>query len=253
MIRSGLASITFRQLSVAEIVAATRAAQLAGIEWGGDIHVPPGDLARARETRQRTLEAGLAVSSYGSYFRLGEPDFSRILETATALDAPTIRVWAGRQGSAETSDADRQTIVAAAHEIGEQARAAELTIGLEMHAGTLTDTPASAARLLTEIQHPNVRLYWQPYHFLSPDENLASIDLLAPWLSNFHVFHWSPDTVRFPLADGADRWRAYLQSAGNLAGDRWALLEFSLDDNLSVFQRDAIVLKDLVDQTTMRG
>ena len=30
-----------------------------GIEWGGDVHVPPGDEARARDVAALTREAGL--------------------------------------------------------------------------------------------------------------------------------------------------------------------------------------------------
>ena len=41
-IRPGLCSITFRDLSVDDVVALAADAGLAGIEWGADRHVPPG-------------------------------------------------------------------------------------------------------------------------------------------------------------------------------------------------------------------
>ncbi len=41
--RAGLVSVTFRQLSPEEIVRVAREAGLTVIEWGGDVHVPPGD------------------------------------------------------------------------------------------------------------------------------------------------------------------------------------------------------------------
>ena len=47
-IRTGLTSVTFRQKTIDEIVALARKAQLDGIEWGGDVHVPAGDVQAAR-------------------------------------------------------------------------------------------------------------------------------------------------------------------------------------------------------------
>ena len=90
--RTGLTSVTFRQKSVEEIIALAAQAGLSGIEWGGDVHVAPGDAASAAETARKTREAGLAVLSYGSYYRGGEgEDFAPILASARALGAPVIR------------------------------------------------------------------------------------------------------------------------------------------------------------------
>jgi len=95
---AGLVSVTFRKLTPEHIVDLVAEAGLTGIEWGGDIHVPHGDLTAASRVRSFTEQAGLRTSAYGSYYRVGqnEPDensFDRVLETAQALDAPTIRVW----------------------------------------------------------------------------------------------------------------------------------------------------------------
>src|SRR6185312_13188931 len=100
MISPGLVSITFRALTPAEVIALARQAGLRGIEWGGDIHVPHGNGARAREVKEMTAEAGLTVAAYGSYYRAGQADssgltFDAVLETALELGAPLIRVWAG--------------------------------------------------------------------------------------------------------------------------------------------------------------
>jgi 3-dehydroshikimate dehydratase len=47
MLIPGLVSVTFRKLSPQEIIALTAEAQLQVIEWGGDIHVPHGDIQQA--------------------------------------------------------------------------------------------------------------------------------------------------------------------------------------------------------------
>jgi hypothetical protein len=57
--------------------------------------------------RQQTLEAGLQIAAYGSYYRLGtgQLPFQSVLETAISLGAPTIRVWAGTVGSRDADSA----------------------------------------------------------------------------------------------------------------------------------------------------
>ena len=77
-------------------------AGLDGIEWGGDVHVPHGDLRRAREVRDMTRSEAIRIASYGSYYRVGDrapTSFEKVLDTAVELGAPLIRVWAGKQGS----------------------------------------------------------------------------------------------------------------------------------------------------------
>ena len=80
--KAGLVSITFRQLSAEKIVGLVSAAGLQGIEWGGDIHVPHGDVKRAEEVKRMTLDSGLEVSAYGSYYKFQEynPDSASQLE-----------------------------------------------------------------------------------------------------------------------------------------------------------------------------
>ena len=48
ILRPGLCSITFRDLSWPEVVAVATDAGLEGVEWGADVHVPGGDQTRAR-------------------------------------------------------------------------------------------------------------------------------------------------------------------------------------------------------------
>jgi 3-dehydroshikimate dehydratase len=246
MLRSGLVSVTFRKFSPAEVIQFVRDAGLEGIEWGGDIHLPPGDLALARQVREQCAAAGVNAAAYGSYYRLGTSNprpFSAVVETAAELGAPTIRVWAGDKNSADAGEGDWQRVVAEAQEIAGQAAAAGLTVSFEFHDLTLNDTAPSALRLKQLIQHDAVRTLWQPPVDLAHEEALSGLRSMLGWLGNVHVFHWQPGYTRQPLAQGEPMWREYLQAVRGCAGERYLLLEFVCDDSPQAFYEDARTLK----------
>ena len=252
MIRSGVASVTFRELSPEQIVRLAQDAGLDGIEWGGDVHVVHGDIARATEVREATEDAGLCVASYGSYYRVGceqryekPPTFDEVLETAVALRAPTIRVWAGNRASADASDAWWKTVLDETRRVADLAAAAGVRVAFEFHGGTLTDTTESACRLLERVNHDNVGGYWQIQLDRSQAERYASLEQVMPWLANLHVFYWE-EFVRKPLAAGADEWRRYFERAARDGEDRFALLEFVEDDDPKNLARDAETLNALL-------
>ncbi len=251
MFLPGLVSITFRKLTPAAIIDLVAETGLAAIEWGGDVHVPHGDLTRARQVGQATRAAGLAVASYGSYYRLGDnPDFTfaTVLATAVELGAPLVRVWAGRRGSA-AADADYRAAVAReALAAADAAGRHGLQVACEFHAGTLTDTTESAGALLAAANHPNLHAYWQPPVGWQQAQYEASLAQILPRLAALHVFQWRDDGSRLPLADGQARWAPLL----NLVATRRpelacpALLEFVRDDDPQAFRQDAATLKALV-------
>lgn len=242
----GLVSVTYRKLSHADVIARAVEAGLSCIEWGSDIHVPQTNLANARLVGEMTREAGLTVSSYGSYYRLGAgQDFAPYLEAARALHTPVIRIWAGTRGSEQTDDATRAAWAAEAKSVCRMAAEAGITIAFEYHHGTLTDTADSAAALMRAVDQENCRLYWQP-EFAKPRELLLSdLDKVAPWVDLCHVFYWNPDHSRRPLADGGAIWREFL---AHIPG--WKvkplLLEFVPGDDPDLLAREASALSEIV-------
>ncbi len=249
MLTPGLVSITFRKLSPREIADLVARAGLTGIEWGGDVHAPHGDLERAREVRQITRDAGLEVAAYGSYYRLGKSEaeglaFRDVLNSAVELGAPLIRVWAGAKPSAEADEAYRREIADEAARIAEEAAAAGVGIAYEYHANTLTDTNESAQDLLERTQTPNITTLWQPPNGQSPEYCLEGLKAVLPRLSNVHVFHWWPTNKdRNPLDAGTDRWKPYLETLRSTGRDHHLLIEFVKDDDPENFLADAAALR----------
>jgi 3-dehydroshikimate dehydratase len=251
MLVPGLVSISFRALSPEEIIRLTVKAELEAIEWGGDVHVPPGDLNRAREVGRLTREAGLVVSAYGSYYRLGQVKkdpirFEDILTSAVGLGAPTIRVWAGGQSSATCSAEERRVITDDALRVARLAARSGITICLEYHDGTLTDTRASVRTLVQELDDPNIEFLWQPTHGESVEECTGRLLDVLPRLRNVHVFHWWPTFQRHPLADGEARWRTYIDIVRERGKSVDLLLEFVDSDSPAQFLEDAATLKRLL-------
>jgi 3-dehydroshikimate dehydratase len=247
MIHSGLVSITFRQLAPREIVGLAVQAGLAGIEWGGDVHVPHGDLRQARLVHRMTQEAGLRIAAYGSYYRVGVEGtgpFEPILDTAVELGAPLIRVWAGDRASADADAPFRARVVRETRQAADLAAGAGVAIAYEFHPRTLTDTGESARRLLEDVAHDNVGSYWQPPPGASVADNLAGLDAVLPWLRNVHVFTWHGTTgERMPLADGEAGWMRVLRKVASTGRDHFAMVEFVRDDAEESLFRDAATLR----------
>lgn len=248
MLHSGLVSVTFRKLTPAAVVALVRQAGLTGIEWGGDIHVPHGNLTQARETRELTEQAGLTVAAYGSYYKAGHSEsaglrFEPVLDTALELGAPVIRVWAGAAGSATTDEDARWRVVTDLRRIAGLAAKAGVRIAMEFHGGTLNDTNPSSSQLLLEVDHPNFHSYWQPLMEMNDAQCAEGLQALCPRLSHLHVYQWRTVQDRRPLAEGAARWADFLRIAAGAPGDRYAMLEFVEGDAPESFLRDAATLK----------
>ncbi len=247
MLEPGLVSVSFRQATPETILTAAAKAGLRCIEWGGDVHVPPGDPERAQRVRQLTVDAGLRISSYGSYFRIGVnpvADFPAILETATTLGAPIVRLWAyDRLLPAE--DPQWSRVVKEAAEIAKMAAEAKIQICLECHNGTLTEEYHSTLRFLQAVNQPNLGMYWQPNEQRDTDYNLEAAEALAPYTTCVHVFYWVKEQHHL-LADGLSQWEKYRSIFASTGKDHPFLLEFMPDNRLESLPREAATLLSLL-------
>ena len=257
MIRTGLCSVTLRALAADEVIRIAAAAGLEGIEWGADVHVPPGDLAIAESVRAATTAAGLRVASYGSYYRAGdddEADFGAVLASARALGAPRIRIWAGATASADATPAARAAVAAGAGDAVERAAAAGVQVAFEFHRGTLTDGVDSALALLEAVDpaaaspQPLTATYWQPPEGMPDDQALAGLRRLLGRVAAVHVFSWWPRNERRRLAERAGLWRAAFELLAREAAPVDALLEFVPDDDPELVAAEARKLSEILER-----
>lgn len=251
--RVGLCSVTLRASTPAAVLEVAARAGLRRVEWGADVHARPDDTDSLRRLAGATSEAGLTVSSYGTYWEagVGTPDELRALVSgAQDLAAPRLRLWATRVGAADATADDWSRAVRSLREACTVAADHDVTLALEFHPRTLTDSVDSTLRLLADVDRPELRTYWQP----RLDEPVgAAVDGLArlvDHLAAVHVFSWWPGAHRLPLAQRADLWRAALRLLVTESPPCDLLLEFVPDDDASVVAREAATLTAWVTEAT---
>ncbi len=251
MIQYGLVSVSFRNLSCEEIISLVKESGLTGIEWGGDVHIPPGDFEKAEKIAELMNRNGLKTTAYGSYYRAGTygenyaVEFSKILDTAIILEAPIIRIWAGVKSSSCTDASERKLIADECAEISALAEEKNITISFECHRNTLTDDIKSTVALMNETEKGNLCMFWQPNEEKSFEYNLDALKTVMPYLTNVHVFNWPQPGVKKSLSFGTNQWKEYLSVINNDGRNHWCSLEFMPDDNPDSLKREAEILKNI--------
>ena len=243
MVIPGSVSVSFRRLSAGQVVKLCENAGLQAIEWGGDIHVPAGDLKCAREVSRMSRDAGMEITAYGSYFRLGQEEeaFRRNLDTAATLGAPVMRIWAGSKNAEDYPADERSALIDQFRKLCDCAVQQNILIAPEFHPGTITNSISSVCQLMQEM--PDLRLYWQPRWDWEESKRLEALDRIGNRLMYMHVFTWRIEDgkeIRLPLADGEQMWKKVFARPFER---QHAMMEFVADDLPENLLRDAAVLK----------
>lgn len=257
-LKPGLLSVTFRSLSPDEIISEVVSAGLKGIEWGGDRHVPPGEIRNAEQIGRRTRDAGLEISAYGSYYAFqdllpGSPttadDSHAVLDTAEALGTTMIRIWPGKVGSREASPQWFDAVVAKTRRMADEAAPRGLHLGFEFHNDSLTDTGDATLRLLQAIDRENVSTFWQTNRGGDPADEVASIQLLGHRITQLHCHHLLSEQMPpyALLSAGSREWQVFLETLRSFGGQHWISIEFVKDGSLESFRSDAATLKNWCD------
>ena len=248
-VQVGLASVSFRPFTAEQVVALSAKLGLQMIEWGGDIHVPAGDLDRAREAAALTRKEGIGIGGYGSYYRIGTysnpiAEWTKVLDTAVALGTPCIGVWAYNRNKSSLMEREYRSIVVQTREICEMAKKAGLRVALECHPGTITGDYRDSLQFLEDIGY-EATMYWQPNQFQDGAYNLRACQALAPHVTYVHVFHWGPK-ARYPLAAGEREWSLYRDILNRQAKEPDYVLKYMPDNMAESLPRETKALRKLL-------
>ena len=244
----GLVSVSFRENSPREILEAMKKANLTVIEWGSDIHAPCNDSERLKEIADLQREYGISCSSYGTYFRLGVTPLDELADyiaAAKVLDTNILRVWCGNLGSKEYNETPelKEKLFEDCKKAVQIASQARVTLCLECHNNTYTDTKESALEIICEVDSENFKMYWQPNQFYPIDENIRASEMLAPYTKHVHVFNWE-DKNKFPLCGAVKVWKKYLK---HFEREHALLLEFMPDGKIESLCEEAQALFEIVE------
>lgn len=241
----GLVSVSFRRHTPREILEAVRAAGLACIEWGSDVHAPCANETALRRIAAMQAEYGIVCSSYGTYFRLGQTPLSELetyVSAAKILGTDTLRLWCGSKSGAAMTEDERGALVEECRKTAEIAERCGVTLCMECHTDTFTERLEDALFLMDTINSPHFQMYWQPSQWRCRHDNVAYAEALSAYVKTVHVFQWK-ETQRFPLRRGHDEWCTYLSCLPHV---RTLLLEFMPNDTLEELAVEAAALKAMV-------
>lgn len=245
--KCGLCSVSFRENTPEEIARATCSAGLKYIEWGSDVHAPCTDTERLKTIAELQREHGIVCSSYGTYFRIGHTDIAELYEYISAakiLGTDLLRLWCGVKGSANLDASEKTALFDECRAAAKIAEDEGVTLAMECHMGTYTDTADSVAELMREVDSPRFRMYWQPNQFRTVGENLAHIRMTEKYVTAVHAFNWIGNE-KLPLAEAVSQWREYLSC---LEGEHTVLLEFLPDGRLESLAAEAEALRTIIEE-----
>ncbi len=243
--KPGLVSISFRKNTQREILEMMKKSGLKYIEWGSDVHAPYKSLDMLRELAEMQKQYGVACSSYGTYFRLGEtpteelPDY---IKAARILGTETLRLWAGRKSGADLSLSEIEKFMRACEDAADIAEAENVKFCLECHVNSFTERLEDTLMLMDNVGSKHFKMYWQPFRARSFEENLEYLKKTEQYVEHIHVFNWDKDG-RYPLADAVAEWKKYIAA---LSRPRAMLLEFMPDDLITTLPREADALREII-------
>lgn len=237
----GLCSISFRNLSPAEIIDNMKKVGLSVIEWGSDVHAL---IEKVEEIARLQRQHNIICCSYGTYFVLGQTPLSELkkyIDAAKILGTDILRLWCGNKNSEEFSEEEKAQLFAECEKATKIAEQNGAILCMECHNNTYTNTAKSALELIKAVDSDCFKMYWQPNQFKTEQENLDYASLLSQYTVNIHVFNWEGDK-RYPLSDAKAVWQRYLTCFDN----KQLLLEFMPDDKIESLKKETQALKEIV-------
>ena len=199
----GFTTTSFRQIKDREkIVMIARDCGADVVEWGGDIHVK--SVADARSAKTMCDAAGVGISSYGSYYRVGSEKtdaWKAVCEIAAAMGCGSVRVWLGAKDSQKTDEAAYSALVRDARHCCETAVGYGLKVCCECHDHTFNNNTDAFLRIQKDVEKDNFRTYFQS-RYRKKEYDMDRIARTAPFLESVHISYSEQRREQFPRYDG---------------------------------------------------
>lgn len=195
----GFTSTSFRQIkNTKKIVKIASESAADCIEWGGDVHVK--DTETAKQVKMLCDEAGIEISSYGSYYRVGSQkadEWKNICEIASAMGAKSIRVWLGDKDSEKTDEKTYAALVEDGKNICAVAKEYNLIICPECHDNTFNNNTDAFLRIRRDIGCDNFRTYFQS-RYKRLEYDLDRLERTLPYIESIHISYSEQSREQFP-------------------------------------------------------
>ncbi len=186
-LKIGVASVTFRNKTVPEVVEIAKNAGVSYIEWGADVHVKTDE--DAKKARELCDENGIEISSYGSYYRVGsreKENWKQICRNAEIMGASSVRVWLGSKNSEEFTEDEYRNLLEDLTDMCEVAEKHNLLVCPECHDNTFNNNTSAIIRLRKDLGKENFRTYFQSRYFRF-DYDMDRIERTYDFIENIHV------------------------------------------------------------------
>ncbi|MBR4859456.1 MAG: TIM barrel protein [Clostridia bacterium] len=197
--RIGFTSTSFRQIkSIEKIVKIASESGADCIEWGGDVHIK--DVKTAEFAKKLCDDAGITVSSYGSYYRVGSKnadEWKNVCEIAYALGAESIRVWLGIKDSEITDGETYRNLVEDGKAICSVAKQYNLTVCPECHDNTFNNNTDAFLKIRRDIDCDNFKTYFQS-RYKRLEYDLDRIERTMPYTESVHISYSEQSREQFP-------------------------------------------------------
>ena len=242
--KTGLASVTFRNKSVPEVVEIAKKAGVEYIEWGADVHVKTFE--DALFAKKLCEENNIKICSYGSYYTVGCRDvehWNRICENANALGASSVRVWLGNKNSEETDKEGYSLILDDLISICAVAKKYNLIVCPECHDNTYNNNTDAFLKIRNDLDADNFKTYFQSRYFRF-DYDIDRIERTFDFIENVHVSY--RDLVKEQRFRKKDK--KYLDKLvrkfGEMNFDGVILIEFTKGSKVRNFIKDIRKIKN---------
>ena len=195
----GFTSTSFRQIkSLEKIVEIAVRAKIDCIEWGGDIHVR--SVEEAKRAKELCDKAGIFISSYGSYYRVGcknTDEWKKICEIASVMGARFVRVWLGKADSEKTDEVTYKNLAEDAKSICAVAKEYGLIVCPECHDNTFNDNTDAFLKIQSDVGCENFRTYFQS-RYKRLEYDLDRIERTLPYIETVHISYSEQSREQFP-------------------------------------------------------